>query len=286
MAVSDAPFIAVLDADFRPPRDWLRRVMGYFFVDPAAGFVQSRCEFTNWNVNGLTRVQGLLADAHFVMEQGVRARAGLLFQFNGTGGIWRRAAIEAAGGWSDDSLSEDLDLTVRAEIAGWHGVFVMEPPVGGLVPERIAHWRVQQRRWASGFAKVARKLLLAIARSDWPLPKKIGAAFLILYQAAFPLLTVALVTLLLLWALRGALPFAIQWLAEIVVVLSLLVAVGMTLLPYLRLRRGNLARYALTIITLPPLLAYLSLTNSWPMITAFFGHRESFKRTPKQNARD
>ena len=172
---SDAPFLALLDADFRPPATWLRNVMGHFFVDPSAGFVQSRFEFSNWNVNPLTRVQGLLSDAHFVMEQNVRARAGLLFQFNGTAGILRRAAIAAAGGWSDDSLSEDLDLTVRMEMAGWHGVFVMQPPVQGLVPERMDDWRVQQRRWASGFAQVARKLLVAIAHADWGLAQETRA---------------------------------------------------------------------------------------------------------------
>jgi cellulose synthase/poly-beta-1,6-N-acetylglucosamine synthase-like glycosyltransferase len=222
-----------------------------------------------------------LSDAHFVMEQNVRARAGLLFQFNGTAGIWRRAAILDAGGWSDDSLSEDMDLTVRAGIAGWHGIFVMEPPVGGLVPERVKHWRVQQRRWASGFAQVARKLLAAIAGTNWPLPKKLGAAFLILYQAAFPLVVLTLITLLAEWALRGSLPFLLQWLSGIAILLILLVVLGMTLLPYMALKRGSLLRYAFTVITLPPLLAYLSLTNTGPMITAFFGHRESFKRTPK-----
>ena len=172
MAASDAPFIAVLDADFRPPADWLKCAMGYFFTDPRAGFVQSRFEFSNRKVNALTRMQGLMSDAHFVMEQDVRARACLLFQFNGTAGVLRREAVLAAGGWSDDSLAEDLDLVVRMEIAGWHGVFVMQPPVLALAPESVHDWRVQQRRWASGFAQVARKLLAAIARANWTLPEE------------------------------------------------------------------------------------------------------------------
>ncbi len=215
------------------------------------------------------------------MEQNVRARAGHLFQFNGTAGILRRAAIDDAGGWSDDSLSEDLDLTVRMEIAGWHGVFVMEPAVRGLVPERVDHWRVQQRRWASGFAQVARKLLAAIGKAKWARPKKISAAFLILYQFAFPLLTLVLLLLAAEWLWLGRLTPLARTLSIIVAVMVPLIAIGMTLPPFLALRRGGLFRYIATVLALPPLLAYLSLANTVPMVAAFFGRRESFKRTPK-----
>ncbi|MBO0734925.1 MAG: glycosyltransferase, partial [Methylocapsa sp.] len=100
LAHSDAPFVAILDADFRPPPNWLRETIPALIADPAASFVQSRCEFANCGTNWLTRAQGLMFDAHFVIEQAARHRAGWLFQFNGTGGIWRRAAIDAAGGWS------------------------------------------------------------------------------------------------------------------------------------------------------------------------------------------
>ncbi len=130
--------------------------------------MQSRCEFANYRTNWLTRAQGLMFDAHFVMEQATRFRAGWLFQFNGTGAVWRRAAIVAAGGWSGDSLCEDLDLTVRAEIAGWHGLFAINPPVPGLVPEKVSHWQVQQRRWSNGFVQVARKLLIEVWTANWP----------------------------------------------------------------------------------------------------------------------
>ena len=281
MAANDAPFTAILDADFRPPADWLRSVMGHFFADPRTGFVQSRFEFSNWDVNALTRMQGLMSDAHFVMEQDVRARAGLLFQFNGTAGVLRREAVRASGGWSDDSLAEDLDLVVRMAITGWHGVFVMQPAVAALVPERITDWRVQQRRWASGFAQVARKLLAAIAHADWSLSRKVSAIFLILYQGAFALVTVVIAGLLLEWLARGSLPLFAQCLGGIVLILSIAVAVGMTLPPFVVLKRGNFMRYAGTLLTVPPLLLYLSLANTMPMIAAFFGRRESFKRTPK-----
>jgi cellulose synthase/poly-beta-1,6-N-acetylglucosamine synthase-like glycosyltransferase len=279
---SSAPFVAVLDADFRPPADWLRRVMPYLLADPKSGFVQSRCEFVNWKTNWLTRAQGLLFDTHFTMEQNVRARANLLFQFNGTAGVWRRAAIEAVGGWSDDTLTEDLDLTLRAELAGWRGIFAMEPPVGGLVPEQVRHWRVQQRRWATGFMQNAGKLLAAVAGADWSLAKKLSAAFLILYQTAFPLVSVALMTLALDWRLQGHIPVFAKIAIIAIAVLIPVLCIAMTLPPYLALRRGRLLQYGATLITLPPLILYLSLANTWPMIATLFGRRESFKRTPKQ----
>lgn len=100
LAINDAPFIAMLDVDFRPPRNWLRVTVPYLVGDPKAGFLQSRCEFSNYETNWLTRAQGMLLDSHFATEQATRYRAGWLFQFNGTGGLWRRSAIEAAGGWS------------------------------------------------------------------------------------------------------------------------------------------------------------------------------------------
>jgi cellulose synthase/poly-beta-1,6-N-acetylglucosamine synthase-like glycosyltransferase len=282
LARSHAPFVAVLDADFRPPADWLRRVMPRLLAAPHSAFVQSRCEFTNWNANWLTRAQGLLFDAHFVMEQNVRARAGLLFQFNGTAGVWRRTAIEAAGGWSDDTLAEDLDLTLRAEIAGWRGLFAMEPAVGGLVPEQVRHWRVQQRRWATGFMQNAGKLLAAVADADWGMGKKLGAAFLILYQAAFPLVSIVLLALAADWRLEGRLPaFAAVMLAIIAALIPIL-CIAMTLPSYRALKRGGLLRYGVTLVTLPPLILYLSLANTMPMIATLFGRRESFKRTPKR----
>jgi len=216
------------------------------------------------------------------MEQGVRARAGMLFQFNGTGGIWRRRAIEDAGGWSGDSLCEDLDLTIRAALAGWKGLFQMNPAVKGLVPDRIRHWRVQQRRWATGFAQIARKLASRLWRSHWSLAEKLQAGFLILYQAALPIIAVAAVALLIDLLLRGGrLSVPIETLLATILVLFLPVVVGMTLPPYLELKRGGGSRYLLAFCALPPLILYLSLANARPIVAAFLGRGEAFKRTPK-----
>jgi cellulose synthase/poly-beta-1,6-N-acetylglucosamine synthase-like glycosyltransferase len=281
---NDAPIIALLDIDFRAPRDWLRIAVPYLLADARAGFLQSRCEFSNYQTNWLTRVQGLMLDAHYVMEQATRYRAGWLFQFNGTGGLWRREAIEAAGGWMGDSLSEDLDLVVRAELAGWHGVFLMEPAVPGLVPDRLDHWRVQQRRWSNGFVQVARKLLGDVWGADWTSGRKIAASALILIQAFYLCAATATLALLGCVVLHGFNVVPYLPVIELLAVLIAIVALGMTLLPYLILRRGSVWQYLATVASVPPMMIYMSVSNAPSILkTVLRGSRESFARTPKSH---
>jgi cellulose synthase/poly-beta-1,6-N-acetylglucosamine synthase-like glycosyltransferase len=281
LAQSNAPFVAILDADFRPPANWLRAVVPALIADPNASFVQSRCEFANYRTNWLTRAQGLMFDAHFVMEQATRFRAGWLFQFNGTGGVWRRAAINAAGGWSADSLCEDLDLTIRAEIAGWHGIFAMEPSVPGLVPEKFSHWQVQQRRWSNGFVQVARKLLSEVWAAEWPIWRKLSASFLILIQAFYPCAAVASISLLICVTARGGDLAPYLPVIATLTALILIIGIGMTLVPYVILRRGSFWRYLATLASLTPLMIYVSISNAPSILTAVFGASETWKRTPK-----
>jgi cellulose synthase/poly-beta-1,6-N-acetylglucosamine synthase-like glycosyltransferase len=281
LAQSDAPYIAILDADFRPAENWLREVVPALIADNAASFVQSRCEFANYRTNWLTRAQGLMFDAHFVMEQAARFRAGWLFQFNGTGAVWRRSAIEAAGGWSGDSLCEDLDLTVRAEIAGWHGLFAMDPPVPGLVPDQVGHWRVQQRRWSTGFVQVARKLLGELWTSDWMVWRKVSATFLILIQTFYPCVALGSISMGLIAIVRGGDMALYQPAIAAAAASTLVIGVGLTLMPYLILRRGPLWRYFATLASLLPLMIYVSLSNAPSIMMTVLGGAESWKRTPK-----
>jgi cellulose synthase/poly-beta-1,6-N-acetylglucosamine synthase-like glycosyltransferase len=284
LTMNDAPFIAMLDVDFRPPSNWLRATVPYLVADSKAAFLQSRCEFSNYETNWLTRAQGMLLDSHFVVEQATRYRAGWLFQFNGTGGLWRRAAIASAGGWSAESLCEDLDLTVRAGLAGWHGIFVMEPVVPGLVPERVRHWRVQQRRWSNGFVQVARKLMGRVWTAHWPLSRKVSATALIMIQAFYPCAAIALVSLLFCLILSGLNPLAYLPLLGLVLIFVIMVAVGMTLVPYIVLRRGSFPQYVKTLASLPPLMTFVSVSNAPSILKTLFGRREHFKRTPKTKA--
>ena len=281
LAATSEPLIAMLDVDFRPPAHWLRDVVPILIADPQAGFLQSRCEFSNYRTNLLTRVQGMMLDAHFMVEQAGRYRGGWLFQFNGTGGIWRRAAIDEAGGWSSDSLVEDLDLTVRVSLAGWHGLFVTEPAIPGLVPERVSHWRVQQRRWSTGFVEVARKLLATIWRAPWSFGYKLSASFLIFVQAFYPCAAIGLVSFAACVALRGG--DVVPYVPPLILIGSLIVviALGMTLVPYLALRRGSVWRYFTTVALLPPAMIFISLSNAPSILRTVLGRRESFKRTPK-----
>jgi cellulose synthase/poly-beta-1,6-N-acetylglucosamine synthase-like glycosyltransferase len=281
LAHSHAPYVAIFDVDFRPPPNWLRAIVPALIADSSASFVQSRCEFANYRTNWLTRAQGLMFDAHFVMEQATRFRAGWLFQFNGTGAVWRRAAIVMAGGWSGDSLCEDLDLTVRAEIAGWHGLFAMDPPVPGLVPEKVSHWQVQQRRWSNGFVQVARKLLVEVWTANWTLWRKLSASFLILIQTFYPCVALGCLSLVLCAIMRGGDFAPYLPLIATSVGSGLIIGIGMTLMPYVILRRGSFWCYLATLASLAPLLLYVSISNAPSILKTVFGATETFKRTPK-----
>ena len=280
LTLSDAPFVAMLDADFRPPINWLKAVVPLLVKDASAAFAQSRCEFANYERNWLTRAQGLIQDAHFLVEQRTRARAGWLFQFNGTGGVWRRAAIERAGGWSDYSLAEDLDLTVRAALGGWHGIFVSEPAIPGQVPEGIRDFRRQQRRWSNGFAQVAQRTVTPLWNAPWTLTRRLAAVALLGHQLYFPVTAIGTIAFLLGVGLHGS-PAPYAQLLEVIGVMTVVVALGMTLPPYLALKRGSLADYVNTVVAIPPLLVYLSFSNGAKVVQTLRGRRSPFKRTPK-----
>jgi cellulose synthase/poly-beta-1,6-N-acetylglucosamine synthase-like glycosyltransferase len=280
LTLSDAPFVAMLDADFRPPPNWLKAAIPLLVKDPTAGFAQSRCEFVNYEKNWLTRAQGLIQDGHFLVEQRTRARAGWLFQFNGTGGIWRRATIDSAGGWSDYSLAEDLDLTVRAALDGWHGIFVSEPAIPGQVPEGIRDFRRQQRRWSNGFVQVAKRTFAPLWNAPWTLTQRIAALALISHQIFFPAAAIGVIVFLVGVGLHGSVaPYLFQ--LKIVSAMTVLIVLGMTLPSYLALKRGSLANYVKTMASIPPLMIYLAFSNGAKVVQTLRGRRSHFKRTPK-----
>jgi len=157
--------IAIFDADFQPPTDFLRRVVPHFVDRPRLGMVQTRWAHLNADYSPLTRAQVLALDGHFVVEQIARCRSGLLMTFNGAGGVWRRCCIEKAGGWSADTLCEDLDLSYRAQLAGWSCAYLPDVSAPNEIPPQIAAFKRQQSRWAQGSIQALRKLAPSILRT-------------------------------------------------------------------------------------------------------------------------
>jgi cellulose synthase/poly-beta-1,6-N-acetylglucosamine synthase-like glycosyltransferase len=165
--------VAMFDADFIPPPDFLRRVVPHF-SEPDVAMVQGSWDHLNREQSWLTRLQGQLLDALFLVEQAVKSRAGLPFQFNGTAGVWRRAAVDEAGGWKFDSLTEDLDLSIRVQMLGRRMVHLPDLRVPSELPTTLAAFRVQQRRWALGTAQLLRKKLFGVLKSSMPLRARIA----------------------------------------------------------------------------------------------------------------
>ena len=167
-------FIAIFDADFTPSSDFLMRTLPYFATDPKVAMVQARWGHINQDYSLLTKIQSILLDAHFVLEHGGRNRAGCFFNFNGTAGIWRREAIPDAGGWQHDTLTEDLDLSYRAQLRGWRFIFLADLVAPAEVPVEMNSFKSQQHRWAKGSIQTCMKLLPAILRSNQPLSRQGG----------------------------------------------------------------------------------------------------------------
>ena len=196
-------FIAIFDADFLPPSDFLLKTLPHF-TDPRVGFVQTRWGHTNPSYSLLTLMQALSIDAHFMVEQFARSEAGYWFNFNGSAGVWRRKTIEDAGGWSSDTLSEDLDLSYRAYLSGWKGVYLRDTVSPAELPVSMSAFRRQQHRWARGSLECAIKYLPNIWRTSLPKSLKFEATAHLLGYAVH-LLLVALVLLhplVLLFTLR------------------------------------------------------------------------------------
>ena len=187
--------IAIFDADFVPPPDFLMRTV-HFFADPAVGTVQTRWSYLNREFNVLTEVQAMLLDGHFVLEHGARFGRGLFFNFNGTGGILRRKMIEDAGGWQHDTLTEDSDLSYRAQLKGWKFVYLSALDCPSELPVEMYGFQVQQSRWAKGLTQVAKKLLPAILRADIPWRLKFEAVMHLTPNISYPLMMVVSALLL------------------------------------------------------------------------------------------
>ncbi len=179
-------FIAVFDADFVPNRDFLVKTIPYFYTDPKIGVVQTRWEHLNREYSMLTRTQAFALDGHFVVEQDVRNKAGFFIQFNGTGGVWRKTTIIDAGNWQSDTLTEDLDLSYRAQLRGWKFKYLAHVTSPAELPAEVNALKSQQFRWTKGAIETARKMIPEVWKSNIPLRIKIHSTFHLTNNIVFP----------------------------------------------------------------------------------------------------
>jgi cellulose synthase/poly-beta-1,6-N-acetylglucosamine synthase-like glycosyltransferase len=196
LKVARGELIAIFDADFLPQPSFLRSVVPHFLEDPRVGMVQARWGHLNREHSMLTRTQALMLDGHHLVENRARSAAGWLFNFSGTGGIWRREAIADAGGWEHDTLTEDLDLSYRAQMAGWRFVYRENVVTPAELPEDISAFRAQQFRWAKGTVQTARKLLTRVLTARLSPMQRVEAFFHLTPHFAYPLMVFLSVLLL------------------------------------------------------------------------------------------
>jgi cellulose synthase/poly-beta-1,6-N-acetylglucosamine synthase-like glycosyltransferase len=274
-------FIAIFDADFIPPADFLRRSVPYF-TDQKLAMVQTRWSYINRNYSALTEVAAILLDGHFVIEHSARARSGLFFNFNGTAGIWRRTSIDDAGGWQHDTLTEDTDLSYRAQLRGWHFLYLPNIECPSELPVEMNAFKSQQARWAKGLMQTAKKILPRVLRSKESAPVKTEAFFHLTANISYPLMVVMSIILLPAMIVR----FYQGWFQVLVIDLPLFLASTCSISSfYLAAERALYPKtWKRTFLYLPFVMAVgigLSVGNAWGVLEALFNVKSEFVRTPK-----
>jgi cellulose synthase/poly-beta-1,6-N-acetylglucosamine synthase-like glycosyltransferase len=274
-------FVAIFDADFIPPADFLRRTVPYF-IDQKLAMVQTRWSYINRHYSALTEVEAILLDGHFVIEHSSRFRTGLFFNFNGTAGIWRRIAIEDAGGWQHDTLTEDTDLSYRAQLCGWHFIYLPEIDCPSELPVEMSAFKSQQARWAKGLMQTAKKILPRVLRSEVPAAVKAEAVFHLTANISYPLMVFMSIILLPAMIVR----FYQGWVQVLIIDLPLFLASTCSISSfYLAAERALYPKtWKRTFLYLPFVMAVgigLSVRNALAVIEAIAGIKSEFVRTPK-----
>jgi len=273
-------YILILDADFIPTTDLLMETI-HFFTDPKVGMIQSRWGHLNRTYSLLTRVQAMFLDGHLVLEQTARSRSGRFFNFNGTAGLWRRSCIEDSGGWQHDTLTEDLDLSYRAQIRGWKFVYLADLVTPAELPAEINGFKTQQHRWTKGSIQTCKKLLPAIWRSHLPVLIKLEATAHLTSNFAYLLLAFLCV---LLHPISGGLGSGV-W-RTVLLDIPIFVAASLSACVfYVCAQRVLYPRtWMKEMLLLPLLLALgigLAINNARAVLEALFNHSSDFTRTPK-----
>jgi cellulose synthase/poly-beta-1,6-N-acetylglucosamine synthase-like glycosyltransferase len=281
LARATGEFILIFDADFIAPPDILEKTLGSF-ADPKVGMVQVRWGHVNRDYSLLTQVQAVLLDGHFILEHGGRNRSGRFFNFNGTAGVWRREVIGDAGGWQHDTLTEDLDLSYRAQMRGWRFVFLQDVVSPAEIPVEMNAFKGQQFRWAKGQTQTCRKLLPTILASKLPLPVKVEAAFHLGANFGYPLMI--LLSLLMFPAM--VIRYNMGWYEMLVVDVPLFMGATMSVCSFYVCSQKEVfgEGWKSRIKYLPAVLAMgigLSVSNAKAVLEALLGLDSEFTRTPK-----
>ena len=281
LKTSRGEFVAIFDADFIPEADFLRRTVPYF-QNPAIGMVQTRWTYLNRDYSLLTQVETILLDGHFVVEHGARSRRGTFFNFNGTAGVWRRAAIDAAGGWEHDTLTEDTDLSYRAQLKGWKFLYLPEIECASELPVDMNGFKAQQARWAKGLMQTAKKILPQVMRSNAPWHVKAEAFFHLTANISYPLMVLFSAMLLPAMIVR----FYQGWFQMLLIDLPLFLASTCSISSFYLVAQKELRpkTWWRTFFYMPFVMATgigISIRNAKAVLEAIFGMKSDFARTPK-----
>ena len=281
LKVAKGEYVAIFDADFVPPTDWLMKVI-HHFAEPEIGMVQTRWTHLNRNYSMLTEIEAILLDGHFVLEHGARARSGDYFNFNGTAGMWRIQAISDGGGWQHDTLTEDTDLSYRSQLAGWKFKYLPEVECPSELPIEMTAFKTQQARWAKGLIQTSIKVLPMMFKSNVPRRVKVEAVYHLTANLSYPLMVVMSAALLPAMICR----FYQGWFQMLIIDVPLFTASSLSIAVfYLASQRELFPKtWWKTFLYLPFLMALgigLTVTNTKAVVEALLGMKSPFVRTPK-----
>jgi cellulose synthase/poly-beta-1,6-N-acetylglucosamine synthase-like glycosyltransferase len=281
LTIAKGEFVAIFDADFVPPPDWLMRVI-HHFAEPEIGMVQTRWTHLNRGYSMLTEIEAILLDGHFVLEHGARCRSGEFFNFNGTAGMWRRQAIADGGGWQHDTLTEDTDLSYRSQMAGWKFKYLPDIECPAELPIEMTAFKTQQARWAKGLIQVSIKILPTVWRSNTSLRNKIEAFYHLTANMSYPLMVIMSAFLMPAMICR----FYQGWFQMLFIDFPLFAASTFSIAVfYVESQRILFPRnWKKSFLYLPFLMAIgigLTVTNTKAVMEAIFGIKSAFARTPK-----
>src|SRR5215813_3685720 len=280
LAAATGEFLLIFDADFVPQPAILRESLPHF-ADPQVGMVQARWEHLNRDYSLLTKIQSIFLDGHFVIEHTARNRSGRFFNFNGTAGVWRRACLEQAGGWQSDTLTEDLDVSYRAQLAGWRFVYLRDLVVPAELPVDMDGFKSQQHRWTKGSIQTGKKLLPAILRSRFPWKVKTEAFFHLTNNLSY--LLVVILALLIVPAI--VIRERIGWRRVAILDFPLFFGATFSFIAFYFSSQKEIGRRVRpTLKYMPFLMSFgigLSLNNVHAVLEAIFNRKTDFTRTPK-----